>query len=105
MEMIQQSLAVLVVLCLLAFTLWWLRRKGIAHITPGGRRQSTRRLQTLERLPLTPQHSLHLVRAAGKVVLISSSPAGCKVIERWSWQDFQCGVADGGSGQGAEVLR
>jgi flagellar biogenesis protein FliO len=105
MEMIQQSLAVLAVLSLLAVTLWWLRRKGFAQAGTGGRRRSARRLQVLERLPLTPQHSLHLVRAPGKAVLLSSSPGGCSVIGSWEWKDFQASVSSGDGGDPAEAVR
>jgi hypothetical protein len=105
MEMMQQGLMAVTVLCLLALTLWWLRRKGMATFVAGRRTAHTRRLQALERLPLTAQHSLHLVRAAGKVVLISSSPSGCSVLERWSRQDFDDAVRDGARGNGAEVVR
>jgi flagellar biogenesis protein FliO len=38
-------------------------------------------LQSIERLPLTAQHSLHLVRVAGRVILIAVSPGGCSVLD------------------------
>ena len=40
-----------------------------------------RRMQVLERLPLTPQHSLHLVRIDGRTLVVSSGPGGCTVLE------------------------
>jgi flagellar biogenesis protein FliO len=81
-EAIQQVLTVLFVLALLGGTLFWFRGKGLASIWargmhPGG----TRRMQSIERLPLAPQHSLHLVRVAGKVLLIGVSPGGCAVLD------------------------
>ena len=82
MEQMQQVVAVLAVLGLLGGSLWWLRRKGLAQF--GGaalRRKGTRRMEVIERLPLTPQHSLHLVRVAEKTILIGVSPAGCTVLE------------------------
>jgi len=82
MESIQQALSVLLVLGLLGGTLWWLRRRGMARFafrTPGtGRRKS---IQVLERMALTPQHSLHLVRVADRTMLIAASPAGCSILE------------------------
>lgn len=82
MESVQQALGVLFVLALLGATLWWLRRKGMAHFAfkaPAmGRRKS---IQVIERLALTPQHSLHLVRVAGKTMLIAASPSGCSILE------------------------
>lgn len=38
-------------------------------------------MQVLERLPLTPQHSLHLVRIDGRTLVVSSGPGGCTVLE------------------------
>jgi len=82
MESIQQALGVILVLGLLGGTLWWLRRRGMAQFVfraPGtGRRKS---IQVLERMALTPQHSLHLVRVAERTMLIAASPAGCSILE------------------------
>jgi hypothetical protein len=77
MEAMGQAAAVIGVLALLGAALCWLR-KG-----PAGwpRARAGRRLQSLERLPLTPQHSLHLVRAGGRTLLVSASPGGCAVLE------------------------
>jgi flagellar biogenesis protein FliO len=82
MEGVQQVLAVLFVLGLLGGTLFWLRSKGLARFTGTGfKRSSGRRMQSLERLSLTPQHSLHLVDVSGKVLLIAVSPGGCSVLD------------------------
>jgi flagellar biogenesis protein FliO len=87
MEALQQALSVLLVLGLLGGTLFWLRRKGLARFGVRGMgRASDRQMQCLERLPLTPQHSLHLVRVAGKVLLIAVSPGGCSVLEGAGWE-------------------
>jgi flagellar biogenesis protein FliO len=87
MEGTQQVLAVFLVLSLLGGALYWLRTKGIARFGVAGvRRASTRRMQSLERLPLTPQHSLHLVSVAGRVMLIAISPSGCSVLDGSGWQ-------------------
>jgi hypothetical protein len=32
-------------------------------------------------LPLTPHHSLHLVRLADRTLLIALSPSGCNLLE------------------------
>jgi flagellar biosynthetic protein FliO len=86
MELIRQMLAIGGVLTLLAASLWWLRRKGLAGYAmrlPRGVRQ--RNLEAVERLPLGPQHSLHLVRLAGRGLLVGISPAGCTVLESFDW--------------------
>jgi len=44
-------------------------------------RSTGRRMQTIERLSLSPQHSLHLVTVDGRTVLIAVSPGGCAVVE------------------------
>ena len=82
MESIQQALSVVLVLGLLGAVLWWLRRRGMAQFAfraPGaGKRRS---IQVVERMALTPQHSLHLVRVADRTMLIAASPAGCSILE------------------------
>jgi flagellar biogenesis protein FliO len=79
---IQQVLAVFAVMALMIGLLQWLRRRGVANLRTGlGRRRSGRRLELLERLPLTPQHSLHVVRMDGRSLLIGVSPSGCALLE------------------------
>jgi flagellar biogenesis protein FliO len=82
MEYTSQALAVAVVLALLATALWWLRRRGWAVLAGGVRPGGRRKLELLERLVLGPQHSLHLVRVGGEVLLVACSPASCGVVER-----------------------
>jgi len=87
MESLQQVLTVLFVLGLLGGTLFWLRSKGLARFAVKGiGRASGRQMQSIERLHLTPQHSLHLVRVAGKVMLIAVSPGGCAVLDGTGWE-------------------
>lgn len=87
MEAIQQTGAVAAVLALLLLTLWWLRRRGLAGMTLR-RKTTARRMESLERLPLGPQHTLHLVRLGGSALLVSSSPAGCALIHRSDWREI-----------------
>jgi flagellar biosynthetic protein FliO len=82
MEEIQQVLGVVAVLALLGGALWWLRRKGVAQFNvrgPGGGK--TKSMKVVERLALTPQHSLFLVRVAGRTMLIAASPGGCSILD------------------------
>lgn len=82
MEAIQQVAAVLFVLGLLGGTLYWLRGKGTASFAGKGfGRPSGRRMRSIERLPLTAQHSLHLVSVAGRTLLIAVSPGGCSLLD------------------------
>jgi flagellar biogenesis protein FliO len=87
MELIRQVLAVGAVLLLLAASLWRLGRKGIVGHASG--RSPKRVLQTVERLVLGPQHALHLVRLAGRGLLVGTSPAGCAVLESFEWASLE----------------
>lgn len=82
MDALQPALAVLFVLGLLGGALYWLRAKGVARFNGKGfGLPGARQMQTLERLTLTPQHSLHLVRVGGRVLLVAVSPGGCTVVD------------------------
>jgi flagellar biogenesis protein FliO len=63
----------------LGAVLWWLRRRGWAAARP---RAAVRRLQSMERLALAPQHTLHLVRVGEEALLVACSPAGCTLLDR-----------------------
>jgi hypothetical protein len=80
MDFIPQFTAVAAVLSLLGITLWWLKRRGFASLPV--RKSGGKRLACLERLALSPQHTLHLVCLDGRTLLIASSPAGCGLVER-----------------------
>ena len=87
MDAMQPLLAVVFVLGLLGGTLYWLRAKGVARFNGKGlSRAGGKRMQTLERLALTPQHSLHLVSVSGKTLLVAVSPGGCTVLDGASLQ-------------------
>ena len=85
MESMQQALSVVLVLALLGGALWWLRSRGAAQfafkVPGGGKRRS---MQVIERMALTPQHSLHLVKVADRTMLIAASPSGCSILEGFS---------------------
>ena len=85
----RQVLAILLVFGLLGFTLWKLRRGGSpAGILSAWRRnaawpgssKSTRAMESLERLMLTPQHALHLVRIQGREIVVATHPQGCTLL-------------------------
>ena len=83
--MVQQVLAVFLVLGLLAATLWLLRSRGLAHFRGPARRKSAKHLEAIARLPLAPQHSVHLIRVGDHAILLGLSPSGCTMIERLAW--------------------
>jgi hypothetical protein len=79
--MIDPMPAVLAVAVVLATALWWLRKKGIGRWLRPELRHKTRRLESMERLALSPHHLLHLVRVDDRTVLIVQSPSGLEVVE------------------------
>jgi flagellar biosynthetic protein FliO len=79
MDFGQQYLGAAFVLGLLGAALWWLRRRGYAAVAPG--RRAGRKMESIERLPLDPQHTLHLVRIGGTALLVACSPAGCVLLQ------------------------
>jgi flagellar biogenesis protein FliO len=82
MEEIRQVLSVVAVLALLGFSLWWLRGKGVAHFALRNRGAGkARSMQVVERLALTPHHSLHLVRVGERTILVAASPGGCSLLD------------------------
>jgi flagellar biogenesis protein FliO len=81
MEYLQQFAAVAGVLAAFVAALWGLRRSNWVRMRWAAKLPKRRReLECLERLALGPQHSLHLVRAGGRLMLVSASPAGCAFI-------------------------
>jgi flagellar biosynthetic protein FliO len=91
MEGIQQAATVAAVLALLGATLWWLRRRGFATLAMG-RKPCGRRLECLERLPLGPQQTLHLVRVGQTALLLASSPTGCALVQSFSCGEFEAPI-------------
>lgn len=83
METINQVAAILAVLGLLSGALWWLRRRGLLHSALPRRAAPSggRRLEILERLPLGPQQTLHLVRLGSRALLLALTPTGCALLE------------------------
>ena len=79
--MLQQFLIVLAVLGLLCGALWALKQKGWARTGFVRRNAGHPYLEVIDRLPLTPQHSLHLVRLEDRTLLIGLSPSGCNLLE------------------------
>ena len=79
MEVTEQIGMVLAVLGLLGALVWFTRRQGFAAFTTG--RGKIRNLELMERVQLTPQHAIHMVRVSDKVVLIATAPSGCVVLD------------------------
>ena len=50
----------------------------------------------MERLALTPQHSLHLVRIGDRGLLVAAHAAGCTLIDSRPWQEWEAPARDAG---------
>ncbi len=81
MEIMDPMPAVLAVLAVLAAALWWLRKKGAVRLLRKSKERPSRRLRPIERLALSPQHLLHLVRLDDRVLLVAQSPSGVMLLD------------------------
>ena len=84
MEIARQLLAVTLVLALLATARWTLRRGAGPFSVLRKSKPSRRTLEAVERIVLTPQHSLHVVRSGAEEWILATHPQGCKVIHKIS---------------------
>jgi flagellar biogenesis protein FliO len=81
MGLMQQSAAITIVLVLLWLALWWLKCKGVVAVTGRLRlNDAQRELEIQQRLTLTPNHSLQLIRVRERSLLLAVHPAGLTVI-------------------------
>jgi flagellar biogenesis protein FliO len=65
---------------------WWLRRRGLARPLLGARRRApARRLELIDRVALTPQHSVHLLRMDNRLILIGRAPSGLTRLASAPW--------------------
>lgn len=82
---LRQFFSILLVFALLGGALWVLRRgaSGSLRISslPFARTPAReKKLVSIERLPLTPQHALHIVRIQGREVVVATHPHGCALL-------------------------
>jgi flagellar biosynthetic protein FliO len=78
-DLYRQLFGIVIVLGALMALLWYARKRGFArlNIGTGG---SNRLLKVVERVPLTPQHTLFVVTVSDRTMLLSSSPGSCQLI-------------------------
>jgi hypothetical protein len=89
MEIMEQLAAVAAVLTVLVAAALWLRRRGLAAPVLPGRMTRGRRLESMERLPLGPQQTLHLIRMGERALLVASYPSGCVLLESRAWREVE----------------
>jgi flagellar biogenesis protein FliO len=88
MDVLRQIFSVLLVFSLLGAVLWVLRRGGsvsfqgftVKGLARTRALKPTRSMVAVERLALTPQHTLHIVHINGREVLVATHPQGCSVV-------------------------
>ena len=76
--MYQVLFAVLIVLAAFGGTVFWLKKRN--YLVTAWPAKSDAAIRVLGRLRLTPQHSLHWVRAGDREILLALYPGGCTVI-------------------------
>jgi flagellar biogenesis protein FliO len=81
MELVSVA-GVLIVFGLLGLLLFVLKRRGFVSFRDVmlAKTKGPRDLQAIDRLSLTPAHSLHVVRACGRTLLLSVGPQSCQYI-------------------------
>ncbi len=80
MSPLEQILAALFFCGLLAIPVWLLRKGRIASFGwSGPQNHAAGRMEVVERRALTPQHTIHLVSAAGETLLIATHPHGAEI--------------------------
>jgi flagellar biogenesis protein FliO len=74
MDIAQQSLALLLVFALLSTALWFVRKRGWT----GTRRAKlvSGALESCGKLPLTAQHSIHVIRVGDRNLILALHPEG-----------------------------
>ena len=77
MDLIRESFAITLVFALLWAALWLLRRKGLIQAGRSVRRpMSEHTIEVLDRIRLTPQHSVHVVRVSDRRLVLGVHASG-----------------------------
>jgi flagellar biogenesis protein FliO len=95
MDVLRQVFSVLLVFSLLGAVLWLLRRGGRISFQGLARKRAlgnSRSMVAVERLALTPQHTLHIVRINGREVLVATHTQGCSVVTTAADQAMKAGA-------------
>jgi len=76
MEAIQPMAAVVLVLSLLAGSLFLLKKFRLPRRSFLG----PRRMEVVERVALGPHHALHLVRVGDRTMVVATAPSSCQLL-------------------------
>jgi flagellar biogenesis protein FliO len=74
---------IVLLLCILALAgVAWLNRTVALPWTRGGLKRSSRRqISVEERVSLTPQHTIHVIRCASTRLVVATTPSGLVVLD------------------------
>jgi flagellar biogenesis protein FliO len=78
-DSVREGLSVLAVLGLLGAALWSARGRASRFLLRTSFQKSAT-VETIERISLTPQHALHLVRVRGRELVLVTHSHGCTLI-------------------------
>jgi flagellar biogenesis protein FliO len=81
MGLSEQILYVVLVFGLLLAVLAVMKRFSVVSWPAGRNTNSPRRMELVERINLTAQHSIHLIRIDGRLLFVGVSPSGCHLLE------------------------
>ena len=75
-------LGIVIVFGLLGLLLYALKRGGMMAFNGGfmSKTSGKRELELIDRLALTPTHSLHMIRAGSRTLLVSVGPQACQYV-------------------------
>lgn len=81
MDLIRESLGITIVFALLWAVLWLLKKKGAVRVgmlvnRPGGGKC----IEVIDKLRLTPQHSVHVVRVADREIVLGLHASGFTIL-------------------------
>ena len=93
MELYQQLVAAGLALAFLFLAVAAAHRRGWLRTSFPLRRRVVCSLELLERLSLTPQHQLHLLRINGRTLLLATYPQGVEVVDTTGSADVARGAS------------
>ena len=83
MDLIRESLGITIVFLLLWAALWLLKKKGVLGVvgTLAKRSAAVPCLEVVDKIRLTPQHSVHVVSIEGRRMVVGVHPSGFTLLE------------------------
>ena len=79
-EIYRQFIGVAMVLATLMAALWFLKGRGLVRWRSPRAVSGEDLVTVLQLVPLTPQHTLHVVGVGRRRLLVTSSPGSCQLI-------------------------